>query len=77
MAEEGIASKEFAKRLFEYIAFLEKTNDELVVTLKHCSKILEEVKILVPDPQGWQQLLDELQRAIKAGERTVDKSILH
>ncbi|MFH1480675.1 MAG: hypothetical protein ABIG67_05365 [Pseudomonadota bacterium] len=49
MREES-GAKKFAKRIFDYIALLEKTNDELVVTLKHCAKVLEEVKMIVPDP---------------------------
>ncbi len=51
-------SKDPAQKLFNYIAALENTNEELVKTLKKSVELLTEFKSSVPDPRGWQEMLD-------------------
>ncbi len=70
MAKETV-SKEFNQKLFDYIATLEDTNEELVKTLKYCVAILTEIKPPVKDPKRWQEMLDGFQEAIKVGKRIV------
>ena len=66
-----------AQKLFEYIGALEKANEELVKTLKYCVELLTQFKSSVPDPKGWQEMLDVFQKTIKAGERAVGEKTLH
>jgi hypothetical protein len=71
-------SKDPTQKLFEYIALLENANEELVKTLKKCVELLTELKSSVPDPWGWQEMLDVFQETIKVGERVVgEKPTLH
>ncbi len=66
-------SEDPTKKLFEYIVLLENTNQELVKTLKKCVELLTEFKSSVPDPKGWQEMLDVFQETIKVGKRIVGK----
>jgi len=70
-------SEESNQKLFNYISLLEKTNEELVKTLKKCVELLTEFKSSVPDPQSWQEMLDVFQEAIKVGERIVGGKTVH
>ncbi len=70
-------SKDPAQELFEYIAALENANEELVNTLKKCVEVLTQFKSSVPNPEGWQEMLDIFQKTIKAGERIVGEKTLH
>ncbi len=72
-----ILSKDPTQKLFEYIALLEHTNKELVETLKKCVALLTQFKSSVPDPEGWQEMLDVFQETIKVGERVVGEKTLH
>jgi hypothetical protein len=56
---------------------LEKTNEELVKTLKRCVELLTQFKSSVPDPQKWQQMLDVFQETIRVAESTVEKKTIH
>ena len=64
-------SKDPTQKLFYYVILLEKTNKELVKTLKKCVEILTHFKPSVPDPQGWQEMLDVFQETIRGGEKVV------
>lgn len=66
-------SEDPTQELFDYIATLEDTNEELVKTLKKCVQLLTEFKPSVPDPKGWQEMLDVFQETIKVGKRIVGK----
>ena len=66
-------SKELDQKLFNYIATLEKSNEELVKTLKKCVELLTEFKPSVLDPKSWQEMLDLFQETITVGERIVGK----
>ena len=70
-------SKDPTQKLFNYIALLENTNKELVKTLKKCVEVLTEFKSSVPNPEGWQEMLDVFKETIKAGERIVGEKTLH
>ena len=74
---EAILSKELDQKIFNYITALESANEELVKTLKHCVELLTQFKPSVPDPQGWQEMLDVFQETIKVGERAVGENTLH
>jgi len=69
--------EELDQKIFNYIALLEKTNEELVKTLKKCVELLTEFKSSVPDPQSWQEMLDVFQETIRVGERIVGGKTLH
>ncbi len=66
-------SKELDQKIFNYITLLESTNEELVNTLKKCVELLGQFKSSVPDPKGWQEMLDVFQETIKVGKRIVGK----
>jgi mannose-6-phosphate isomerase class I len=71
-------STEIEEKIFTYIATLEKTNEELLNTLKKCVELLTKFTPSVPDRHGWQDMLNTFQETIKVGERiVVRKSTLH
>ena len=70
-------SEQLDQKLFNYIATLQSANEELVKTLKKCVELLTEFKSSVPDPEGWQKMLDVFQEAIKVGERVLGEKTLH
>jgi len=51
--------KEAEQKMLEYIVALEKTNVELVKTLKYCVEVLIQFKDILCDPKGWQVMLDQ------------------
>lgn len=59
------------QKVFDYITTLEDTNEGLLKTLKYCVALLTQIKPSVPDPKGWQDMLDKFQETIKVGERIV------
>ena len=66
------------QKIFTYIVTLEKTNEELLNTLKKCVELLTKLTPSVPDPHGWQEMLDTFQKTIKLGEKIVKReSTLH
>lgn len=69
--------KEIDQKIFNYIALLEKTNDELVNTLKECVKLLDQFTESVPDPDGWKNLMEVFKEAIQIGERITVEKTLH
>ncbi len=52
--DKEAATKDFEKKLWNYITLLEQTNDELVRTLKACVKLLAQFKSLISNPLEWQ-----------------------
>ena len=64
-------SKELDQKIFEYIAKLEDTNEELLKSLKYSVAVLKEIKPSAPNPQKWQEMLDTFKETIKVGERIV------
>ena len=65
------------QKTLEYIDALEKTNKQLVISLKMCVELLSNFQQEVPDQQGWQNMLKEFEKIIKAGEKIVEKKTLH
>jgi hypothetical protein len=63
--------KESDQKLYDYITALEDANEEFLKTLKYCVSLLTQIKPSVPDPKGWQEMLDKFQETIKVGERIV------
>jgi len=64
-------SEDPRQKIFEYISLLKNTNEQLVKSLKRCVELLTEFKSSVPDPQGWQEMLDVFQETIRGGEKVV------
>ena len=62
------------KMLLQYINRLEQTNMILLEGLKQCHTLLSSIAEIVPDPYGWQNLLNEFQEMIQAAEREEKKS---
>jgi len=65
------------QKMLEYIDALEKTNKQLVISLKMCVELLSNFQQEVPDQQGWQNMLKEFEKIITAGEKIVEKKTLH
>jgi len=64
-------TKDTTQKLFDYIATLEDTNEELLKTLKYSVAVLTKMKPSAPNPQKWQEMLNTFQETIKVGERIV------
>jgi len=69
--------RDFEEKALNYITLLENTNDELLNTLKHCARILTELKTSVQNPVEWQKMLDALNTTIEIGERVATQHTLH
>ena len=50
-------SKNPTEKLFNYITLLEDANEQLVRILKMSTKLLEQCKPVVPDPETWQDMI--------------------
>ena len=70
-------SKDATQKLFEYIALLENTNEQLVKTLSYCVKLLNEFTPSVPDQKGWEKMLNSFQEVITVSEKTLEKKTIH
>lgn len=68
---------ELREKVFDYIATLEKTNAELVETLKLCVEALSKFESSAPDPEGFQELMDTFHRTIKSALRTNEQKPFH
>jgi hypothetical protein len=64
-------NKELEQKIFEYIATLKDTNNELLKSLKYSVAVLKEIKAHVPYPKRWQEMLDTFNETIKVGERII------
>ena len=69
--------KEAEQKMLEYIVALEKTNKQLVASLKLCLELLSTLQPEVPDQQKWQSMLKEFEKIIEVGEKLVDKRTFH
>ena len=72
MSENNIEQK-----IFNYITALEDTNEELLNALKKCVEVWTQFKPWVPDPYGFQEMLNLFHETIKLGERTIEEKIYH
>ena len=72
MSENNIEQK-----IFYYITALENTNEELLNTLKKSVEVLTQFKPWVPDPYGFQEMLNLFHETIKLGERPLDRPPRH
>lgn len=61
-------SQDQTEKVLNYIAALEDVNDQLLSSLKKCVEIMTQFKDWVPDPSGWQEMLDLFEETIKSGE---------
>ena len=59
------------QKVFDYIATLEDTNEELLKSLKYSVAVLRKLKAAVPNPKKWQEMLDTFNETIKVGERII------
>jgi len=64
------------RKLFNYITLLEDANEQLVRILKMSTKLLEQCKPVVPDPETWQDMIDAFNHTIKAEEQMIQKKTL-
>ena len=70
-------AKESEQKMFAYIDALEKTNKQLVISLKLCVELLSTLQPEVPDQKKWQSMLKEFEKIIEVGEKLVDKETFH
>jgi hypothetical protein len=73
--EDDLLGKE--NSVLEYIAALERVNDQLVVTLKFCTQLLTEFKSQVPDPEGWQDMLNTFVLTLHEAETAREQKTFH
>ena len=65
------------KAVKDYINALEDMNNSLLENLKLCVMLLAQFSDVVPDPQGWKEMLDMLQQTIVAAETQSRPEMLH
>jgi hypothetical protein len=63
--------------VLEYIAALEGVNDRLVTTLRFCIKLLTKFKSQVPDPEGWQDMLNTFELTLHTAETACEPKTFH
>ncbi len=66
-------SQDQTEKVFNYIAALEDVNEQLVKSLEKCVKLLAQFHDSVPDPEGWQTMLDNFDEIIRVGEKTIEE----
>ena len=69
-------SKNPTEKLFNYITLLEDANEQLVRILKMSTKLLEQCKPVVPDPETWQDMIDAFNHTIETEEQMIQKKTL-
>ena len=69
--------KEAEQKMLEYMVALEKTNEQLVKSLKLCVEVLTAMQPSVPDQKKWQSMLKEFENIITISEKVVDKKTIH
>ena len=69
--------KEYVNKLWKYIDAIEKINTELTGALRQCIRLLEQFSNSVPDPAGWEELLDDLRSLLEAAIRMNQSKTLH
>ena len=65
------------QQMFDYMAELGKTYDDLINSLRLCMELLVSFKPLMPDPVAWQEMVDMLEQKIVVGERVKKKRWFH
>ena len=70
-------AKESEQKMFAYIDALEKTNKQLVISLKLCVELLSTMRPEAPDQQKWQSMLKEFEQIVAVGEKIVEKKTFH
>jgi hypothetical protein len=65
---------DYETRLRQYINRLEQTNHILLEGLKQCHTLLSSLAEIVPDPDVWQNMLNEFEEMIRAAEREEGKN---
>ena len=65
------------QKVFSCIALLEQTNKELITTLKHCVRLMDQFTEMVPEPEEWQKMLLAFQATIEIGEGIAQENPLH
>lgn len=65
------------EKVFDYIATLEKTNADLVKTLKICVDALSKFESSAPDPEGFQELMDTFHKTIKGAVKSNEGKPFH
>jgi hypothetical protein len=68
---------EMREKVFDYIATLEKTNADLVKTLKICVDALSKFESSAPDPEGFQELMDTFHKTIKGAVKSNEGKPFH
>ena len=66
--KRGNMDKELEQRMLVYMEELEKTNQEILIALKWCLKLLAHIKPAAPNPNEWEGMLNEVKRIIKVTE---------
>ena len=69
--------KDYVDKLWDYIDAIEKINTELTGALRQCIKLLEQFTNSVPNPAGWEELLDEFRDLLDTAVGTNHGKTLH
>lgn len=63
--------------MIDYIEALEATNDQLVIALKQCVEVLASIPPPICDQPGWQEMIEDFEKLVKATERAKGNETLH
>lgn len=69
--------KDLQQKIPNYIAALEKDNEQLIFALKRCVELWAHIRPPTSDQEDWQSILDDIEGIIKVGERIVGEKPLH
>jgi len=70
-------AKSYAQELWDYVHAVEGVNVELVNALKQPIRLLEQFVDSVPDPVGWEKMLDDFRNVLDAAVRTNKGKTVH
>ena len=65
------------EKLLKYLEALEAVNHDLLTALKRCLSLLSQLKIAAQDQKAWQDMLDDINGIIQAGDKLYEKRIVH
>ena len=65
------------ENMIDYIKALEATNDQLLIALKKCVELLASIPPPICDQPGWQEMIEDFEKLVRAVERAEGNKTLH
>ena len=65
------------RKLLAYLEALEGVNLELLASLKKCLKLLSQLRRPGFNRSEWENMLEDIERIIQAGEKVYEGKVVH